>query len=138
MYSVEKLPADNLIACFNESSNDCVKVLDPDSIILSFNDQGYKIMEIDSPEQVLGKNWLEFWTGDMKELAAEAFKNATLGKLGYFEGFCPTLKGTPRWWQVTVVPLMNDHQEVQWILSMSRDVTELHDLRKKVKELSGK
>lgn len=129
------LPADNLISCFNESATDCVKVLDTDARLLSFNEDGYKIMEIDNPADVLGKDWLSFWQGEFGERAREAFQRATKGKLGYFEGFCPTFKGTPKWWQVTIVPLKSDHSDVEWILSMSRDVTELHTLREENKRL---
>jgi PAS domain S-box-containing protein len=83
----------------------------------------------------LGKDWLSFWQGEFGERAREAFQRATKGKLGYFEGFCPTFKGTPKWWQVTIVPLKSDHGDVEWILSMSRDVTELHTLREENKRL---
>jgi len=132
-----KLPVDNLIACFNESTKDCIKVLDADATILSFNPEGYKIMEIDDPNTVIGKDWLQFWQGDMKQLAKDAFAKAIDGELGYFEGYCPSQKGTPKWWEITIVPLKNDLKEVEWILSMSRDVTELHDLRKVVAQVQS-
>lgn len=135
MHTPSLLPADNLISCFNESANECVKVLDTDARLLSFNTSGYDIMEIDNPKDVLGKNWLSFWEGEFGEKAQEAFDKAKKGNLGYFEGFCPTLKGTPKWWQVTVVPLKNNHDEIEWIISMSRDITELHHLREENKSL---
>ncbi|MDQ2972979.1 MAG: PAS domain-containing protein [bacterium] len=71
----------------------------------------------------------------MAPKAKAAFAKAQAGELGYFEGLCPTLKGTPKWWEVTIVPLKNDRGEIDWILSMSRDVTELHNLRKENKRL---
>ncbi|MFZ1249121.1 MAG: PAS domain-containing protein [Candidatus Saccharimonadales bacterium] len=132
------LPADNLIGCFEESTTDCVKVLDTDARLLSFSDNGYKIMEIDNPKDVLGKDWLSFWTGEMAPKAQAAFAKAKAGNYGYFEGFCPTMKGTPKWWQVSIVPLKNDLGDVEWILSMSRDVTELHTLRAENAELKRK
>lgn len=123
------LPAEQLISCFNESETDCVKVLDTDATLLSFSDYGYKIMEIDSPKDILGKNWLDFWQGDMAPKAREAFEKAKRGEYASFEGFCPTMKGTPKWWQVSIVPLKYLDGTVEWILSLSRDVTELHELR---------
>jgi len=128
------LPADDLISCFGESS-DCVKVIDPLGMLLSFNKNGYGIMEIDDPKDVIGKNWLEFWSGDMSEKAHAAFDAALAGTMGYFEGYCPTFKGTPRWWQVSVVPLKDSHGEVNWILAISRDITELQELREEVAQL---
>lgn len=129
------LPADQLISCIGGSSKDCVKVLDADGIILSFNDHGYKIMEIDRPDQVIGKNWLELWSGNFGKKAHTEFKKALKGQLGFFEGFCPTFKGTSKWWQVTIIPLKNTHNEIEWILSISRDVSELYELRELVSTL---
>lgn len=129
------LPADILISCFQESQTDCVKVLDSEATLLSFSDHGYKIMEIDDPKDVIGKNWLEFWQGEMAPKARDAFERAKSGHYAYFEGFCPTFKGTPKWWQVSIVPLKNSLGEVEWIISMSRDMTELQTLRKENERL---
>lgn len=129
------LPADQLISCIGGSSTDCVKVVDKDGMILSFNDYGYTLMEIDRPDQVIGKNWLDFWSGNFGKTAHNEFDKALFGTLGYFEGYCPTLKGTPKWWQVTIIPLKNTHNEIEWILSISRDISELHELRDIVSKL---
>lgn len=135
MVSSSALPADNLISCFNESKTDCVKVLDKDAMLLSFNPAGYEIMEIDDPSKAIGADWLTFWEGDSGSKARQAFNDAKAGKLGYFEGEAPTMRGNMRWWQVTIVPLKNSHNEIEWILAMSRDVTELHELRSEVQSL---
>ena len=86
-------------------------------------------MEIDEPSQVLGQSWLDFWNGEMLPKAKQAFKQALSGSMAQFEGYCPTVKGSPRWWRVNVVPLKNEYGEVQWILAMSRDVSEIVRLR---------
>ncbi len=129
------LPADTLISSFHDSATDSIKVLDVDGTVLSFNPAGYDLMELDSPTDVIGKSWLSLWTGDTEELAKAALKSAGDGKSGYFEAQRPTKKGTLKWWQVTLVPLKNSHNDIEWILVMSRDVTELHELRKENKAL---
>jgi len=130
-----ELPADKIISCFYDSSADCVKVIDTSGSLMSFNPKGLEAMEIDDPKSVLGRNWLGFWSGDIRPRADDAFKRALEGKPGSFEGFCPTFKGTPKWWQVSVVPLFNEYNEVQWILAVSRDATELRNLREEVQSL---
>lgn len=129
------LPAEKIISCFYESSGDCVKVIDTAGTLLSFNPKGLDIMEIDDPKSVIGSSWLEFWNEDMRPKAAAALGQAIEGRTAQFEGYCPTLKGTPRWWQVSIVPLKNEFDEVQWILAVSRDVTELTRLREEVAAL---
>lgn len=131
------LPADNLISSFHDSATDSIKVLDVDGIVLSFNPAGYDLMELDSPTDVIGKNWLTLWKGETEELAKSALKKARNGKSGYFEAKRPTKKGNIKWWQVTVLPLKNSHNDIEWILVMSRDVSELHALRSENKKLKA-
>ncbi|MEO5691261.1 MAG: PAS domain-containing protein [Candidatus Saccharimonadales bacterium] len=129
------LPADHLISSFHDSATDSIKVLDVDGTVLSFNPAGYDLMELDSPTDVIGKSWLSLWMGDTEELAKSAIKEAGSGKSGYFEAQRPTKKGTLKWWQVTLVPLKNSQNDIEWILVISRDVSELHELRKENKKL---
>lgn len=131
------LPAQQLISCFNDSTTDCVKVLDGDATLLSFSEHGYRMMEIDNPKDVIGKNWLDFWQGEMSAKVQNAFEKARNGEFAYFEGYCPTFKGTPKWWQVSIVPLKYMDGNIEWILAMSRDVTELHTLREENARLKG-
>jgi PAS domain S-box-containing protein len=131
------LPADQLISSFHDSATDSIKVLDVDGTVLSFNPAGYDLMELDSPTDVIGKNWLTLWKGDTEKLAKAALQSAVNGKSGYFEAKRPTKKGNIKWWQVTVLPLKNSHNDIEWILVMSRDVTELHTLRKENLQLKA-
>lgn len=132
---MKNLPTDKIISCFYDSSTDCVKVIDPDGLLLSFNPYGLKVMEIDDPADVIGKDWLGFWRGNMETKAATALLQASAGKLANFEGYCPTFKGTMKYWEVSLAPLLNDYGEVQWILVTSRDMTKYKDLEKEVVEL---
>lgn len=131
------LPADILISSFHDSATDSIKVLDVDGIVLSFNPAGYDLMELDSPTDVIGKSWLSLWIGETEAVAKGALKRAKSGKSGFFEAQRPTKKGRMKWWQVTLVPLKNSHNDIEWILVMSRDVTELHELREENKALKG-
>lgn len=131
------LPTDKIISGFYESSADCVKVIDTFGTMLSFNPNGLKAMEIDDLRDVIGSNWLSFWKGDMHSKAQAAFARTLEGRAASFEGYCPTFKGTPKWWQVSIVPLLNEYGEVQWILVVSRDVTEVRVLKEEVKALKA-
>jgi len=75
------------------------------------------------------------WAGKSEDLAKTALLSARNGKSGYFEALRPTKKGRMKWWQVTLVPLKNSHDDIEWILVMSQDVSELHELRKENKAL---
>jgi PAS domain S-box-containing protein len=129
---MSNLPTDKIISCFYDSSNDCVKVIDTQGMLLSFNPNGLKVMEIDNEKDVIGKDWLDFWRGSIQPVAVAALKKASAGKVAHFEGYCPTYKGNMRYWEVSIAPLFNDHGDVQWLLVTSRDETDHFELKKLV------
>ncbi len=106
-----------------ESSPDCIKVLDLQGRLLYMNDGGQVIMEIDNFTQVQYLPWLDFWQGCDRQSAEEAFATAKAGKIARFDGYCATAKGTPRWWEVIVTPILDQNNRVEEILSVSRDIT---------------
>ena len=107
-----------------ESSSDCIKVLDLDARLLYVNTGGMCLLEIDDLTPYLNSEWLCFWPGEHQQTAEAAFTVAKSGEVGKFQGFCPTVKGTPKWWDVVVTPMRNDAGQVVQVLATSRDVTE--------------
>jgi PAS domain S-box-containing protein len=132
------LPTDKIISCFYGSSQDCVKVVNTDGIIMSFNPNGLQVMEIDNEKDVIGKEWLNFWNGELQDKAAEALALSKTGKLARFEGYCPTFKGTMKYWEVSIAPLHDDYGDILWLLVTSRDATKQKDLEKLVAKQQGR
>lgn len=132
------LPTDKIISCFYGSSEDCIKVVNTDGILMSFNPNGLKVMEIDDEKDVLGKSWLNFWNDDLKPKAEQALAQAKSGQLARFEGYCPTYKGTMKYWEVSIAPLFDDFGDILWLLVSSRDATKQKDLEKQVAQLEQK
>lgn len=129
---MKNLPTDKIISCFYESSEDCVKVIDTDATLMSFNPNGLKVMEIDDEREVLGKDWLTLLDGDLKVQAIEALEKARLGELARCEGYCPTFKGNMKYWVISIAPLYNEFNEISWLLVTSRDVTRQKELEQLV------
>jgi PAS domain S-box-containing protein len=107
------------------STADCVKVIGLDGRLQYLNPGGYQILEVQTPNQVLGIAWLEMWTGDARTAAEAAMTLAKQGGVGRFQGPCPTFAGTPRWWDVVISPMTDATGRVAQLLSVSRDITEL-------------
>jgi PAS domain S-box-containing protein len=107
-----------------ESSGDCIKVLDLQGRLLSMNEAGRQLMEIDDLSDVLGRDFLSFWADDDRTAAEHAFAAALAGREGRFEGYCPTARGTSKWWDALVTPVCDDFGRPARILVVSRDVTE--------------
>jgi PAS domain S-box-containing protein len=107
-----------------ESNRDCIKVLDSAGRLIYMNDYGQSLMEIDDFSTVANSQWLELWQGSERELALTAFNTALAGGVNRFDGYCATTKGTPKWWEVIVTPILATDGRVSQILSVSRDITE--------------
>jgi PAS domain S-box-containing protein len=107
-----------------DSSRDCIKVVDLAGRLIYMNDPGQSLMEIDDFSTVTNSQWLEFWQDSERELAQTALSTALAGGVSRFDGYCPTAKGTPKWWEVVVTPILAADGNVCQILSVSRDITE--------------
>ncbi len=105
------------------SSPDCVKVVDLDGRLLSINDGGRRQLEIDDVAPYLFQHWAGLW-GEKRDTAEQALATAMQGHTARFEGFCPTAKGTSKWWEVVVTPVRDTSGKPVRILSISRDITE--------------
>lgn len=106
-----------------ESSPDCVKVLDLEGRLLYMNVGGQRLLEICDFDYG-NFSWLEFWQGSSRQSAKQALEKAISGSVGKFQGYCPTIKGRLKWWEVVVTPIFNADGQVEQLLSVSRDITE--------------
>lgn len=107
-----------------EGSPDCVKLLDAEGHIIAMNRNGLCAMEIDDFMTIRGANWATLWTDENRHAIEAAIVAAGSGRDYSLNLACPTAKGTPRWWDVRVSPIVDNSGKVSRILSISRDITE--------------
>ena len=108
-----------------EATSDCIKMLDLDGRLLHMNMPGLCAMEIDDFAAICGKKWEAIWPMAAKDDIERSVKAATVGKLASFQSYCPTAKGTPKWWEVTVSPVRDiQGGQVVRLLVVSRDISE--------------
>lgn len=107
-----------------ESSSDCIKLLDLNGQILYINPGGLCLMEIDDMCPYLNVNWASLWQEETRATVEAAIGTAQTGELARFQGFCPTAKGAPKWWDVAVTPIVNPEGQIIQLLATSRDITD--------------
>lgn len=112
-----------------EHSSDCIKIINIDGSILRLNPGGRIALELDQPTQLDGTDWPSLWPGSEQSRVVSALADARSGRRVQFTAFCPTVKGTPRWWDVVVTPMPGSNESVRGFLVVSRDVTELVNAR---------
>ncbi|HWH70574.1 MAG TPA: PAS domain S-box protein, partial [Candidatus Sulfotelmatobacter sp.] len=106
------------------SSADSINVLDLSGRLLAMNAAGQHLLEISNLEPYLNRSWLNLWSEVDRSLVRQAIERAQAGATGQFCACCPSLKGTPRWWDVVVTPVCNPQGQPERLLAISRDITE--------------
>ena len=107
-----------------DGNTDCLKVLDTSGRIEFMNANGRCLMEIEDFEAIRGREWADLWPAEARGQIQEATSTALAGSPARFEAFCPTAKGSPRWWDVAVSPVRDAAGRVVRIISASRDISE--------------
>jgi two-component sensor histidine kinase len=119
------------------SSTDCIKVMDLDGRLAFMTEGGMKVMEISDFNAVRGCPWPDFWQGAGNIAARNAIANAAAGQSSHFTGKADTFAGTPRWWDVSVSPILGADGKPDRILSVSRDMTALLEAQEQQQLLNG-
>jgi two-component system, cell cycle sensor histidine kinase and response regulator CckA len=117
-----------------QASTDCIKLLDLDARLIWMNGGGCKVLEIEDFSLVANTYWPDFWKGTDGDAARTAIEAAKAGGVGHFQGHCPTWKGTPKWWDVVVTLVLGAQGKPEWLMAVSRDITELTQANDRLRE----
>ncbi|HEX4950472.1 MAG TPA: PAS domain-containing protein [Blastocatellia bacterium] len=107
-----------------ESNPDCLKVLDGTGRLQFMNANGRCLMEIDEFAPLENQFWWNLWPVEAQTVIRHAVRQAQQGETAHFQAFCPTAKGTPKWWDVVVAPVPGVDGQPTRLISVSRDITE--------------
>jgi PAS domain S-box-containing protein len=108
-----------------DSSPDCLAILTRDARLSQMTPQGLRLMEVEHFESIADADWFAFWQGEDQAAARRAVAAALGGSSGRFQGQCPTRAGTPKWWDVIVMPIESGDGRTERLLAVSRDITEV-------------
>lgn len=108
-----------------ENSVDCVKVLDLEGRLEYMSPPGQRALGIENISQFLGSRWVDFWKEEDRPRAEAALKTARTGGVGSFQGDIETVGGMAKSWDVRITPALGKRGEVERLVSISRDITEL-------------
>jgi PAS domain S-box-containing protein len=103
---------------------ECVKVLDLEGRLLSISPEGCRLLEVEHPDLVIGRSWIELWAGADLHEAKAAVKAASRGETIVFEGYGHTMKGRGRHWRTRISPINGPDGKPQQLLAVSRDISD--------------
>ncbi len=120
------------------SSADCIKVLDLDGGLTFMSEGGMQVMEVSDFNDVKGCPWPDFWHDKGHIDALAALDAARAGGVGHFQGAADTYRGTPKWWDVQVTPILDADGRPEKILSISRDITDQKSVEDRLAASEGR
>ena len=120
-----------------DNSPECVKVLDMEGRLTFMNIPGVQLMELDSFDCLKNQPWEDNWPEERRPQLRASIDIAKRGGTGRFLGFCPTAKGTPKWWDNLVCPLPGPDGRPLRLLAISRDVTDIQLARQALEETTA-
>ena len=113
-----------LLSSIIEAEPQCVSLLGPDGTVRLINPAGLRLLEVASPEQIVGRSILPLIVDEHRAsfagLVAQVFAGGSDRHVCRLLG----LQGTERWVEIHAVPLRNKQGEITDFLSITRDVTE--------------
>ena len=118
------LQSEALLRSVLDASPDCIKSAGLDGRVEFMNVNGMCAMEIDDFGAIAGAEWASLWPPEGREQVAQSVEAAQTGQSTRFEAYCPTAKGTPKWWDVAVAPVLDVDGTPTRIVSVSRDITD--------------
>ena len=117
-----------------ENTPDSVMILDLEGRILELNGAGQRAMEIDDFASIRETAVTELWPAANRETVNEAISAARAGGVGRFQGFCPTLEGSPKYWDVSIAGIPGADGRPQRLIGVSRDITEDARAEERIRE----
>ncbi len=133
--SIQTLQASESLAhSIVESSPDWVSILDLEGRIQTINTQGIQQLEIGNADQWNGKTWLSFWSGNDANHADKALDTARSGDKGAFQGYAHTARGTPRYWDIAITPVLDSNKSPTQLVAVARDITKQREAEAKTRE----
>ncbi|MBI2876102.1 MAG: PAS domain-containing protein [Candidatus Tectomicrobia bacterium] len=108
-----------------EASQDCIILCDAQGRCLNINPYGNFVLELGSPEEVIGLHYAEIWGEPYRAKAHEALQGVLHGAPVIFEAEASTRRSqVQKWWHVILSPVCNDQGEVTHFIGVSRDITQ--------------
>lgn len=106
------------------SEPECVKIVNPEGILLEMNPAGLRMIGASSPDQVIGKAIMSLVHPEDLGSFVDFHRSVLSGRSGVTEFRMMDLQGKVHWMESNSVPLRAASGEITAVLSVTREITE--------------
>ncbi len=121
-----------------ENSPVCTKIVDLDYNLQYMSSAGIKALSIEDVTKLYGRPFpLKFYPEHSKrEMIENLDKAKNTGEVFTFESDLIISDGSRLWFQSTLVPVLNDKEQVEYIMVVSADITKQKSSDERLKEIN--
>ncbi|MDV2441506.1 EAL domain-containing protein [Acinetobacter gerneri] len=116
-------------------SADCIKLLDKDGTLLYVNKNGRKLLGLPPEDGATVFNWFDLVPLAFKSRCRNALKLAFSGKNSFAKMETPE-EGSVKFWNIRFTPIVDDNNQTQSVLCISRDITHQINTKKQLQNYS--
>jgi diguanylate cyclase (GGDEF)-like protein/PAS domain S-box-containing protein len=121
-----------------DSEPECVKVIAADGQLLSMNQAGLAMLQIESVEEAQKFGLLNFILPEFRPLFQDLHRKVFQGKNATLEFVLQGKQGTQRWVDTHAAPLYDENGKVKALVAVTRDITERVNLLKELENQARK
>ncbi len=145
-YFLEQLTESRLqLHAIIEAEPECLTLMDVNGTLLQINHAGLKMIEAESPEQIIGQQLPPLVLPEYREAFRALTGRVFAGESGNLKFEIYGLKGAHRWLDTHAVPLRDAHGHITALLAVTRDISEhkasetaLQEALDRLKKIAGR
>ncbi|NEU81117.1 PAS domain S-box protein [Nostoc sp. UIC10630] len=126
--------SENRLRAMIDAEPECIKLIARDGTLLEINAEGLAMMEVESPDVLIGKPIDAVIVPEYRAAFADLHKSICKGKKGTLEFEIVGFKGTRRYMETYAVPLRNESDGTFIHLALMRDITQQKQAEQKIRE----
>ncbi|MEH1868736.1 MAG: PAS domain S-box protein [Nostoc sp.] len=126
--------SENRLRAVIDAEPECIKLIARDGTLLEINAEGLAMMEVESPDVLIGKPIDAVIVPEYRAAFTDLHKSICQGNKGTLEFEIIGFKGTRRYMETYAVPLRNESDGTFIHLALMRDITQQKQAQQKIRE----
>ncbi|MBN3909303.1 MAG: PAS domain S-box protein [Nostoc sp. NMS1] len=126
--------SENRLRAMIDAEPECINLIARDGTLLEINAEGLAMMEVESPDVLIGKPIYAVIVPEYRAAFADLHQSICQGNKGTLEFEIVGFKGTRRYMETYAVPLRNESDGTFIHLALMRDITQQKQAEQKIRE----